>query len=307
MTWGAVAVAGVGLVGGMMSSNAAKKAADKQSQQSEAAAARLAEASKWRATGTTNRYGTSSQTVDPNTGQLTTAKWDMSPEMLARQDRLYKGADQALPANFDPSKATQEQYQLLKDQQAPGVERGYSGLLSNLMGKGTMGLATGGTEGIGGGVGLRQANPQMEAYFNAVAQQDATNMTGAQTQVRSMMDSDIARSRGLMGSADGIEDRGISSLDRSIRWAADQRDAQMRGAGGVAEQSNLASQQTANANSGSIVGSVLQGAASSPGAAGVVGGMFGTRASLGDGNDPIMNTSSSERNRILGRFGSSPW
>lgn len=274
MTWGLVATAGASIAGGMLSGNAAKGAANKQAAQSAEQAKALKEASRWKATGTTNRFGSSLQTIDPASGDLTSATWSMSPEMRAYQERLTAGANGALPKDFDPEKATAAQYQLLKNQQAPGVERGYSGLLSNLMGKGTLGLATGGTEGIGGSAPLRQANPQMEAYFNAVAQQDAANLTGAQTQVRSMMDSDINRSNSLFGASTVIDDRGNSSLDRTLKWSADQRDATMTGAGASNAQSNLANQQMADANSGSMWGSLLQGVGRSPSFSNTVGGLF---------------------------------
>jgi hypothetical protein len=279
MTWGVVATAGAGIVGGMMSAGAAEDAAAAQAGISREQAAALKEASKWKATGTTNRYGASSQTVDPVTGSMTDATWNMSPEMKAYQDKLMSGSREALPANFDPATATQAQYQLLKNQQAPGVERGYSGLLSNLMGKGTLGLATGGTEGIGGSAAMGQSNPQMEAFMNAVAHQDAANMTGAQTQVRSMMDSDINRANALLMQSNGIEDRGISSLDRTIAWGADQRDAALRGAGASAAQSNLAASQQREADSSSQVGSMLSGLSSNPAFGSVVGGMFSSGAS----------------------------
>jgi len=278
MTWGMVASAGASIVGGMMSGDAAESSAQQQSQMTAEQAAALKEASKWKATGTTNRYGSSAQTVDPTTGALTNASWNMSPEMKAYQERLMAASSQALPADFDPAKATEAQYQLLKNQQAPGVERGYSGLLSNLMGKGTLGLATGGTEGLGGSTALGQSNPQMEAFLNAIAQQDAANLTGAQAQVRAMMDSDINRSNGLFNQSTAIDDRGDSALNSTMKWSADQRDAALRGAGAVASQSNLAAQQEADANSGSMWGSLLQGVGSNPNLGSVVGGLFGTKA-----------------------------
>lgn len=279
MTWGMVASAGASIVGGMMSGDAAEGAANQQTQMSAEQVAALKEASKWKAIGTTNRYGASAQTVDPATGMLTDASWNMSPEMKAYQDRLTVGANQALPADFDPAKATEAQYQLLKNQQAPGVERGYSGLLSNLMGKGTLGLATGGTTGLGGSTALHQTNPQIEAYLNAVAQQDAANLTGAQTQVRSMMDSDINRSNALMGQVGNIENQGNASLDRTIAWGQNQRDANLRGAGAVAGQANTTAQLEADANSGSMWGSLLQGVGSNPDLIKGVGGLFAPKAS----------------------------
>lgn len=278
MTWGAVASAGASIVGGMMSGDAAEGASRQQAQMSAEQAAALKEAAKWKPTGTTNRYGASAQTIDPETGALTNAQWNMSPEMKAYQERLMAASGQALPSDFDPTKATEAQYQLLKNQQAPGVERGYSGLLSNLMGKGTLGLATGGTEGIGGSTALHQTNPQMEAYFNAVAQQDAANLTAAQTQARSMMDSDINRSNGLFNQSTVIDDRGDTALNNTMKWSADQRDAALRGAGAVATQSNLASSQQAEADGGSMFGSLLQGIGGNKNLSSTIGGLFGTKA-----------------------------
>lgn len=278
MTWGAVASAGASIVGGMMSGDAAEGASRQQAQMSAEQAAALKEAAKWKPTGTTNRYGSSAQTVDPATGAMTAAQWNMSPEMKAYQDRLQAGANSTLPTNFDPAAATQAQYQLLKNQQAPGVERGYSGLLSNLMNKGTMGLRTGGTEGIGGSTAMQQSNPEMEAYMNAIAQQDAANLTGAQTQVRSMMDSDIARANGLMGQVGGIEDRGNAALDKTINWSQQQTSNALTGAGAAAAQSNLANQQYADANSGSMFGSLLQGIGGNKNLSSTIGGLFGTKA-----------------------------
>tara|TARA_R110002126_G_scaffold13187_1_gene57534 strand:- start:392 stop:1639 length:1248 start_codon:yes stop_codon:yes gene_type:complete len=57
---------------------------------------------------------------------------------------------------------------------APSRERQLSGLRTNLFNTGRQGLSVGGT-GVrpGGGEGLRAANPEMEAYYNAIAQEDA--------------------------------------------------------------------------------------------------------------------------------------
>lgn len=269
---------GSSIIGGLFSSSSAKKAAAAQAEQARLQAERLKEAGKWKAIGTTNRYGSSEQTVDPSSGALTEASWNMSPEMKAYQDKMFAGSAEALPANFDPEAATQAQYQLLKNQQAPGVERGYSGLLSNLMNKGTMGLRTGGTEGIGGSSALQQSNPEMEAYMNAVAQQDALNLTGAQTQVRSMMDSDINRANGLMSNFNNVEDRGNAALDRTVAWGTDQRDAALRTVGAAGAQTSAAAQITADANSGSAIGSLLQGVGSNQQLASSISGMFSPKA-----------------------------
>jgi hypothetical protein len=57
---------------------------------------------------------------------------------------------------------------------APSRERQLAGLRTNLFNTGREGLSVGAT-GLrpGGGEGLRASNPEMEAYYNALAQQDA--------------------------------------------------------------------------------------------------------------------------------------
>lgn len=68
-----------------------------------------------------------------------------------------------------------------QDLLAPSRERQYAQLQNQLFNTGRGGLAVGAT-GIrpGGGEGLSAANPEMEAYYNALAQQDAALASQAQ-------------------------------------------------------------------------------------------------------------------------------
>lgn len=72
---------------------------------------------------------------------------------------------------------------------APSRERQLAGLRTNLFNTGRQGLSVGGT-GMrpGGGEGLRASNPELEAYYNAIAQQDAQlaaeGMQGGMEQTR---------------------------------------------------------------------------------------------------------------------------
>jgi hypothetical protein len=72
---------------------------------------------------------------------------------------------------------------------APSRERQLAGLRTNLFNTGRQGLSVGGT-GLrpGGGEGLRASNPELEAYYNAIAQQDAQlaaeGMQGGMEQTR---------------------------------------------------------------------------------------------------------------------------
>jgi hypothetical protein len=68
-----------------------------------------------------------------------------------------------------------------QDLLAPSRERQLAQLQTQLFNTGRGGLSVGGT-GLrpGGGQGLRASSPEMEAYYNALAQQDAQLAAGAQ-------------------------------------------------------------------------------------------------------------------------------
>ena len=80
-----------------------------------------------------------------------------------------------------PEEAAQQFMTSQQNLLAPSRERQLAGLRTDLFNTGRGGLSVGAT-GLrpGGGEGLKAANPEMEAYFNALAQQDAALATQAQ-------------------------------------------------------------------------------------------------------------------------------
>jgi len=195
----AAIMGGASLLGGAMQSKAAGNAA-RQSAQAQLESARIAaEAAKFRPVGITTRFGSSNFQFDPS-GYVSGAGYTVSPELRAYQDRLMglteRGLGQAEAGEamlrptigaagtlFDlgtryldqtPEQTAQKymesQYNLL----APSRERQYAQLQNQLFQTGRGGLSVGGT-GLrpGGGMGLSASNPEMEAYYNAIAQQDA--------------------------------------------------------------------------------------------------------------------------------------
>ena len=80
-----------------------------------------------------------------------------------------------------PEEAASEYMRSQMDLLAPSRERQLSQLQNQLFNTGRGGLSVGAT-GVrpGGGQGLRAASPEMEAYYNALAQQDAQLAAGAQ-------------------------------------------------------------------------------------------------------------------------------
>ena len=199
MPWMMAAAAGANLVGGYLQGEAAKDAASTSARAQLEAARIAAEESRFRPVGVTTRFGTSQFTTGPD-GRVSGAGYTVSPELRAYQDRLMalsgQGLTQAEAAQgmYQPltgaatglfnlggqylaqsPEAVAAQYmQSQQDLLAPSRERQYAELQNRLFNTGRGGLSVGAT-GIrpGGGAGLSASNPELEAYYNALAQQDA--------------------------------------------------------------------------------------------------------------------------------------
>lgn len=192
-------VAGGNLLGGMMASDAASSAAAGSAAAQLESARIAAEAQKFRPVGVTSRFGKSAFTMDDK-GYLTGASYELTPELKALQDRVMaltgsrlseaELADQRyagfIPASQQlfglgsqylaesPEDVAARYMQRQQDLLAPSRERQYAQLQNQLYQTGRGGLSVGAT-GLrpGGGQGLSAANPELEAYYNALAQQDA--------------------------------------------------------------------------------------------------------------------------------------
>ena len=189
---------GLGLLGASMQADAASSAAA-QSAQAQLESARIAaEAQKFRPVGITTRFGTSNFQMSPE-GYLQNAGYTVAPELRAIQDRLLSQAggqgigatEQALAAQqglfnlgqqylaTSPEEAAQSWMQRQQAALAPAREQAYNKVQQSLFNKGRSGLA------IGQGEGMQAANPEMAAYYNALAQQDLNLAAQAQEQGRS--------------------------------------------------------------------------------------------------------------------------
>ena len=220
---GAAAVlGGASLLGGAMQSRAARDAAN-QSAQAQLESARIAaEAAKFRPVGVTTRYGASNFQFSPE-GYLTGAGYQVSPELKAYQDRLQALTEQGLTQ----AEMAQQQYaplqqgaqglfglgqqylaqspeqvaaQYMAQQQdllAPSRERQMAQLQNQLYQTGRGGLSVGATGARpSGAAGLGATTPEMEAYYNALAQQDLQLASQAQQAGQQ----NVAFGTGLLGS-----------------------------------------------------------------------------------------------------------
>lgn len=194
----AIATVGGNLIGSQIQGNAAKSAANTSANAQMEAARIAAEAQKFRPVGVTTNFGRSNFTMSPE-GYVTEAGYQLSPELQALFGRTMGEAGaydptqtgryaQALnPAaqglfnlgnQYLATSPEQAAADYMKQQQgllAPGREQQLSQLQNQQFQTGRSGLATGGTAaGYGEGQpGLMQANPQMAAYYNALAGQNA--------------------------------------------------------------------------------------------------------------------------------------
>jgi hypothetical protein len=199
--------AGVSAAGGLLTNQANVEAARISAQAMKDAATTAAEAQKFRPVGVTTRFGASQFGFDPTTGQLTSAGYTVNPELKAMQDRIMalsgQGLTQAEQAagRYAPLTAGAQglfglgqQYLAQSPEQvaadymakqqnllAPSRERQFAQLQNQLFQTGRGGLSVGATGARPSGAGgLDAASPEMEAYYNALAQQDAQLAAGAQ-------------------------------------------------------------------------------------------------------------------------------
>jgi len=186
--------------GGILAGQTAAKAAEEQAKMISEATGRGVAGAQFRPIGTTTRFGTSQFQVDPTTGQLTSAGYQLTPELKAMQDRVMALTGQGLTeaeqaaGRYAPLTAGAQglfglgqQYLAKSPEQAaadymakqqellaPSRERQLAQLQNQLFQTGRAGLSVGGTSARpSGAAGLKAASPDMEAYFNALAQQDA--------------------------------------------------------------------------------------------------------------------------------------
>jgi hypothetical protein len=200
------AIIGASVVGGYLQGESARKAANTSAQAQLEAARIAADAARFRPVGVTTRYGSSNFQTDDQ-GNVIGAGYNVSPELRAYQDQLQALTGQQLqqglmaPQQYEPlqgaagglfslgqqylSQSPQEAAQKYIEQQqnllAPSRERQYAQLQNQLFQTGRGGLSVGGT-GLrpSGSQGLGASNPELEAYYNAMAQQDAQLAAQAQ-------------------------------------------------------------------------------------------------------------------------------
>ena len=214
------------LLGGFLGGRSQERAAQRSADATLQAARIAAEEQRFRPVGVTTRFGQSQFQFSPE-GRLIGAGYQVDPRIGAYQDRLQALAGQRLseaemaPEAYAPLRQAGQQLFKLGGQYmaetpeqvaerymarqmdllAPSRERQYAQLQNQLYNTGRAGLAVGGTAmRPSGSPGLAAANPEMEAYYNALAQQDAALAAQAQQEGQRQ----LAFGTGLFGQGAGL-------------------------------------------------------------------------------------------------------
>jgi hypothetical protein len=194
--------AGADLLGFGPASKAANAQIDaaNTSAQAQLEAARLAaDAAKFRPVGVTTGFGSANFTTDAN-GNVTNAGYTLTPELQAIRNRLMTSAGQYDPTQMinqagalgggaqslfqagqgylsaSPEQARQNYIAQQNALLAPQNEAALANIRNQQFQTGRTGLATGGTTAGG----MQATNPEMAAYYNSLAQQQAQLAAGAQ-------------------------------------------------------------------------------------------------------------------------------
>lgn len=312
--------AGGALLGGLLGGSSARSAARTQAAAQTDAARIAAEEARFRPVGITTRFGQSQFQTGPD-GRVTGAGYTLDPQLAAMQDRFlglagggltqaeaaqqqFAPLGQAAQGLFglgqqylaqSPQEAAQQYMAGQQNLLAPSRERQFAQLQNQMFQTGRGGLSVGATGARpDGGAGLGAANPDLEAYYNAIAQQDALLAAGAQ---QAGMDQtrfgaglfatggELARG-GYQGqvaaldpyaaylkSAAGLETLGQQPLD--IGSALGGRNANAAGAQALLT-GNMPSQQSFQANAYNPFANALSGLSQNKSFTSGLGNMFGS-------------------------------
>lgn len=209
-----------GMIGGGGSSNVSGAYTNASGQQQQAY-----QKAQFRPVGITTNFGQSNFEIDPTTGQLKSAGYTLNPQLQGLQSSLLGGYSNALQQaqGIDTSalnqgantlfglgqgylgqspEAVRQRY--IAQQQAllaPENEQTLAGIRNRLFQTGRTGLATGGTSAGN----MAATNPEMAAYYNALARQQAQLAAGAEQAAQQQ----IQFGQGLLTGGAGLQGTGL--------------------------------------------------------------------------------------------------
>lgn len=234
-----------------------------------------AQMSQFRPVGVTTRFGTSGFNYDPTTGQLIGAGYQVAPDVAAMREGMmglagtslqqaqqaqgYQPAISAAAENLfnlgqgylaqTPQQAAQDWMTNQQALLAPGREQELAQLVNKQQQAGRMGLGVGATTTgyTPGSAGLAATNPQLAAYYNAKAQQDA----GLAAQAMQAGQQQVTYGQGLLGGAIDLTNKGFgmqtSALAPYQQYLTNAQTAENLGQGAFTLGTGLGSRAAASA------------------------------------------------------------
>lgn len=284
--------------GGLAQGQVNQQAAQTQADALKAAGQQAAQASQFRPVGTTTTFGTSNFQIDPTTGQLTSAGYNLSPQMQAIQDQIMGGNRQSLTdvSNLQnlgrqyiaqsPQEAAQ---QWMANQQAllaPSRDVESARLANQLQQTGRTGVSV----AQGGGLGM--ANPEQQALANARALQDLQLAAGAQqagqaqtTFGQNLLTNAYQPFNAGLTAATNVEALGQQPFTMSQNLASNFQRANQTGADYGFKAQNAATEAMLKANQVSPFADIMSALGKTPTATsaigGALGGLFGNTGNTG--------------------------
>lgn len=253
---------GASLLGSALSGSSAKKAAQTSANAQTEAARIAADAQRFRPVGVTTAFG-SSQFGTDKAGNLTSAGYTLSPELARQRDLFLQQAgtsglglaEQAGTAGQglfnlgqgylaqSPEAAAQQWMQSQQAALAPGQEQQLAAIRNQQQQLGRSGLAVGATSA--GGMGA--SNPELQAYYNSIAQTNLGLAGQAQEQGRAQ----TQFGQGLLTGGLGLTSAGYAPYQTQLGLASQ---LEQLGAGALETGSALGGRA---ASAGANVGQTL--------------------------------------------------
>ena len=212
---------GSGLLGGAAGIGGAvadRAALDRYAQQIKAAANQYAPQQQFQPVGITSRFGSTTAPQYDAQGRLISIGYQAAGDVAAQRDRLLSLSNQALPTTTNTEQATQQYYDQLQAMQRPTDELTLAQLQNRLQATGRGGLAFGATSGMGGSNALMATNPELAAYYNALAQRQSQQALTAQDVAQQRLSQQIATSGTLFGQARDFETAAQQPLQLSSQF-----------------------------------------------------------------------------------------
>lgn len=204
-TAGNIAGGLLGSAAGLYGANADKAALEKYAAELKAAAAKAAPQMQFQPIGMTTRFGSTTTPQYDANGRLIGYGYTPAADIAAQRDKLLTLSGEALPTTTNLTQATTDYYNQLQALQQPGREQELASIQSRLQATGRGGLAFGATTGTGGANALAATNPELAAYYNALAQTQAQQALTAEQYAQQRLANQITTSGNLFTQAGALE------------------------------------------------------------------------------------------------------